>query len=236
MYCKSYPNVILQLLLPAVSPCLFKDTVLVKEIEFGNDLVGIIPFRGISSPSSCGRRSFGSSWKNERWMWRLSVLRCSPAYQVVFSGLRPMDLKNGGRTLQSSFLASSGLSQFLTPYFLLKADHAVPDAGTGGSKLLPEFFLLLYEDRSIRVENTARFLAVVGVGEVIARFSVCLADAFVHVVDVIVLLGGGIELSALAIWLVVMEPHEHVRRCHRLSARRLPCSKDGLEGNQVSPP
>lgn len=124
----------------------------------------------------------------------------------------------------------------LDPVFLLKADHAVPDAGTGGSKLLPEFFLLLYGDRSIRVENTAGFLAVVGVGEVIARFSVCLADAFVHVVDVIVLLGGGIELSALAIWLVVMEPHEHVRRCHRLSARRLPCSKDGLEGNQVSPP
>lgn len=120
MYCKSYPNVILQLLLPAVSPYLFKDTVLVKEIEFGNDLVGIIPFRGISSPSSCGRRSFGSSWKNERWMWRLSVLRCSPAYQVVFSGLRPMDLKNGGRTLQSSFLASSGLSQFSTPYFSSK--------------------------------------------------------------------------------------------------------------------
>lgn len=47
MYCKFYPNVILQLLLPAVSPYLFKDTVLVKEIEFGNDLVGIIPFRGI---------------------------------------------------------------------------------------------------------------------------------------------------------------------------------------------
>jgi hypothetical protein len=84
------------------------------------------------------------------------------------------------------------------------------------SQLLAEFFLLLFTQEPVGGEDAGRFLAVPGVGDVIADLGGL--DALVDVGEVIVVHVRRIELPALAFEVVVMGPHDHVRCCcHRLA-------------------
>jgi hypothetical protein len=112
----------------------------------------------------------------------------------------------------------------------LEGHHAVPDAGLRPAQGLSQLLHLRFGHDAFGGEDAARFLPVPGVVEVV-DLPVDL-DAFLHVVQVVVPFGRGVEPAAFRSRLVVMRPNQHVWRCHRPPSPPFSSSPDAPAGRR----